>query len=62
MICKISVISAPLLLLASFFVFDMVYPKGLSSFYLLLEKVLLDKHDAKSSQVVSRVITAITHM
>lgn len=59
-LCKISVTSAPLFLLSAFFVFDMLYPKGVSSLYQLLEKVLLEKHDTKCSQIVSRLFTAIT--
>ena len=59
-LCKISITLAPLYLLSAFFVFDMVYPKGLTSLYQLFEKILLDKHDTKCSQIVSRLFTAIT--
>lgn len=59
-ILKIPVVDTVLFLLSAFYVFNMVYPKGLCGLYQLMEKLVLDKHSSKTPQLVTRLYTTIT--
>ena len=52
----------PLYLLSAYYVFNILYPKGLCSLYTLLEKLLLDKHKKKTPAIVTRLFTSLTVM
>ncbi len=49
------------LLLASFFVFSMHYPAGLSNFYTVLEVLLLDQKPKKCPITVAHVLTQLQY-
>ena len=50
---------APVYLISAYYVFDIEYPKGLRSLYLLLEKVLFNKQNEKVPQIVHRIFSAL---
>ena len=61
-ICKVPAALSPLCLLAAYYAFDMEYPKGLSSMYMLFEKILLNKHSKKEPQIVTTIFTALVNI
>ena len=58
-LCKIPPLLAPVYLISAYYVFDIEYPKGLRSLYLLLEKVLFNKKNEKVPQIVHRIFSAL---
>ena len=63
-ICKIPGHQALLTLLAAYYAFNMayaIYPKGLTCLHVLLEKVLLNRHTSKESQLVATLFTSLSH-
>ena len=59
---KVHVSRAPLYLLAAFHVYNMEYPKGLTSLYTLLEVLLLNSRPKKMPQIVSTTLTTLDHL
>ena len=51
--------SVPLVLLASFYVFNICYPKGLGAFYSILEVIMLNTPLSKTSPSVQHVFASI---
>ena len=49
----------PLVLLASYYVFNICYPKGLSAFYSILEVIVLNTPLSKTSPSIQHVFASI---
>ena len=56
---KASFINLPYLLMASFFVYNICYPKGCTNFYSLLEIVVLNYSIEKASPCVKFFLTKV---
>ena len=49
-------------LLAAYYSFNMEYPRGLKGTFLLLEKLILEKHSQKEPRLVTSVFASLSNM
>ena len=59
LITDVKGLEAPYILLAAFYAFNMVYPKGTTSFYTLLEILLLGMKPKKIPSIVSKILVSL---
>lgn len=62
LVCKVKPHEAPLALLAAFYCYNMSYPKGLETFYMFLDYIILDKRPKKMSSTLTHFITVVSSM
>ena len=59
--CILSFEHVPAVLLGSYFIFNIQYPKGCANFFQLLEILLLDSVPQKVHHKVSTVLASLSH-